>query len=59
MNKYFTDNAILSIFSKNYMELKRGLPIRPSEMGYSISSQKLLVPIHQLCLLNFWGYQNR
>lgn len=33
MNKYFTANAILSIFSKNYMELKRGLPIRPSEMG--------------------------
>lgn len=26
-------NAVLSIFSKNYMELKKGLPIRPSEMG--------------------------
>ena len=33
MDKYFTANAILSIFSKNYMELKKGLPIRPSEMG--------------------------
>lgn len=33
MNKYFTANAVLSIFSKNYMELKKGLPIRPSEMG--------------------------
>lgn len=33
MNKYFTANAVLSIFCKNYMELKKGLPIRPSEMG--------------------------
>lgn len=33
MDKYFTTNAILSLFSKNYMELKKGLPIRPSEMG--------------------------
>ena len=33
MNKYFTANAVLSMFSKYYMELKRGLPIRPSEMG--------------------------
>lgn len=33
MDRYFTANAILSLFSKNYMELKKGLPIRPSEMG--------------------------
>lgn len=33
MNKYLSANAVLSIFSKNYMELKKGLPIRPSEMG--------------------------
>lgn len=33
MNKYFAANAVLSIFSKNYMELKKSLPIRPSEMG--------------------------
>lgn len=33
MDKYLTANAILSIFSKKYMELKKGLPIRPSEMG--------------------------
>ena len=33
MNKYFSANATLSMFSKYYMELKRGLPIRPSEMG--------------------------
>ncbi len=33
MDKYFTANAVLSIFAKNYMELKKGLPIRPSEMG--------------------------
>ncbi len=33
MDKYFKANAVLSIFTKNYMELKKGLPIRPSEMG--------------------------
>ena len=33
MDRYFTANAVLSIFSKNYMELKKDLPIRPSEMG--------------------------
>ena len=33
MDKYFKANAVLSIFSKDYMELKRDLPIRPSEMG--------------------------
>lgn len=33
MDRYFEVNAILSKFSKNYMELKKGLPIRPSEMG--------------------------
>ena len=33
MDKYFFVNAVLSVFSKNYMDLKKGLPIRPSEMG--------------------------
>ena len=33
MDQYFKANAVLSIFSQNYMELKKGLPIRPSEMG--------------------------
>lgn len=33
MDKYFEANAALSLFCKNYMELKKGLPIRPSEMG--------------------------
>ena len=33
MDKYFNVNAIFSIFSRDYMELKRDLPIRPSEMG--------------------------
>lgn len=33
MDQYYAANAALSIFSKNYMELKKGLPIRPSEMG--------------------------
>ena len=33
MNKYFSANAVLSMFSKYYMELKKDLPIRPSKMG--------------------------
>lgn len=33
MSDFFAANAVLSIFAKNYMELKKGLPIRPSEMG--------------------------
>ena len=33
MDTYFTENAVLSVFSKNYMDLKRDLPVRPSEMG--------------------------
>lgn len=33
MDRYFTANAAFSKFSKNYMDLKKGLPIRPSEMG--------------------------
>ena len=33
MTKFFKANAVLSVFSKNYMDLKKDLPIRPSEMG--------------------------
>lgn len=33
MDQYLKANAVLSMFSKNYMNLKKGLPIRPSEMG--------------------------
>lgn len=33
MEKYVAANAVLSLFSRNYMELKKCLPIRPSEMG--------------------------
>ena len=33
MDRYFKANAVLSIFAKNYMGLKKGLPIRPIEMG--------------------------
>lgn len=33
MDKYIAANAVLSLFSKYYMDLKKGLPIRPSEMG--------------------------
>ncbi len=33
MKASFQANAVLSKLSKNYMELKKNLPIRPSEMG--------------------------
>ena len=33
MDKYLEANAIFSIFSRDYMQLKKDLPIRPSEMG--------------------------
>lgn len=33
MDKFLVANAAFSKFSRNYMELKKNLPIRPSEMG--------------------------
>lgn len=33
MNKYFNANAAFVIFAREYLELKKNLPIRPSEMG--------------------------
>lgn len=33
MDRFIKANAVLSIFAKNYMKLKKNLPIRPSEMG--------------------------
>ncbi len=33
MDRYMMANAALSLFCKQYMELKKGLPVRPSEMG--------------------------
>lgn len=33
MHSFLTANAELSKFSRNYMQLKKNLPIRPSEMG--------------------------
>lgn len=33
MDKYIAANAVFSRFSQDYMALKRGWPIRPSEMG--------------------------
>lgn len=33
MNPFLFANAEFSKFSRNYMELKKGLPVRPSEMG--------------------------
>ena len=33
MDQFVTANAAFSKFSRNYMELKKDFPIRPSEMG--------------------------
>ena len=33
MEKYLRANVVFSKFSRNYMALKKDLPIRPSEMG--------------------------
>lgn len=33
MDKYLESNIVFSMFCKNYTELKRNFPIRPSEMG--------------------------
>lgn len=33
MDKYMNANVVFSMFSRNYMELKKDLPIRPSEMA--------------------------
>lgn len=33
MNKYVNANMVFSKFSRKYMDLKKDLPIRPSEMG--------------------------
>lgn len=33
MDKYVETNAVLSKFCKGYMDLKKDLPIRPSEMA--------------------------
>lgn len=33
MDRFAEENAVLSKFCKGYMELKKDLPIRPSEMG--------------------------
>lgn len=33
MDKYMNANIVLSKFCRNYMELKREIPIRPSEMA--------------------------
>lgn len=33
MDKYMSANIVFSLFAKDYMELKKELPIRPSEMA--------------------------
>lgn len=44
MDKYVKANIIFSKFSRDYMELKKDLPIRPSEMGVLniIANEKVL-----------------
>ena len=55
MNKYLEANAIFSLFSRDYMELKKHLPIRPSEMGVlNIISKddKMYTPLMVAALLD-------
>ena len=55
MNKYFEANAIFSLFGRDYMELKKELPIRPSEMGVlNIISKddKMYTPLMVAALLD-------
>ena len=55
MDKYFKANAIFSLFSRDYMELKNDLPIRPSEMGVlNIISKddKMYTPLMVAALLD-------
>ena len=55
MNKYFGANAIFSLFSRDYMELKKDLPIRPSEMGVLniiSNGNELYTPLMVADLLN-------
>lgn len=33
MDRYLESNIVFSKFSRNYIDLKKNLPIRPSEMG--------------------------
>lgn len=55
MNKYLEANAIFSLFSRDYMELKMDLPIRPSEMGVLniiSNGNKLYTPLMVAEMLN-------
>ena len=55
MNKYFEANAIFSLFGRDYIELKKELPIRPSEMGVlNIISKddKMYTPLMVAALLD-------
>lgn len=55
MNKYLSANAVLSMFSKYYMELKKDLPIRPSEMGVLNIIAETPGPHTPLLLAGFLG----
>jgi len=33
MDRFLEANSVLTIFSKRFLDLKKGLPVRPSEMG--------------------------
>lgn len=48
MDKYLDANIVFSKFCKDYMELKKDLPIRPSEMGVLniiVKRQGLFTPL--------------
>lgn len=54
MDRYLEANIILSKFSRDYMELKKNLPIRPSEMGVLniiVSRQGKYTPIQLSSML--------
>lgn len=54
MDRYLEANIILSKFSRDYMDLKKNLPIRPSEMGVLniiVSRQGKFTPIQLSSML--------
>lgn len=55
MDKYYAANAILSIFAKSYMDMKKDLPIRPSEMGVLNIITETVGPHTPVMLANLLG----
>ncbi|MBH1939944.1 winged helix-turn-helix transcriptional regulator [Mobilitalea sibirica] len=55
MDHYLITSAdAVGLFCRMYMNLKRDLPIRPSEMGVLIFTQKQNIPVTPLMLSNFF-----